>query len=192
MYGKTHSKETILKIKEKCRIASTGKNNPFYNKTHSRKAIKILSDKAKRRLKNPKNNPNYNNKWTDEQKKNLSIKAKERYRNGFIHPFKGKHHNLEQLNRIKKGTKKAMEDPEIRKIISIKAKERLKDPRNNPAFKWVYFLVNPQGKKYDNVYNIRYFCKEHNLNFIGLISSIKRNVRSNYGKWTTYRKLFVK
>jgi len=46
-YGKSHSKETIEKIKETLQGQMDGENNPFYGKTHTEETKKLLSENHK-------------------------------------------------------------------------------------------------------------------------------------------------
>ena len=43
-YGKTHSEETIEKIKETLKSQMDGENNPFYGRHHSKESLKKMSE----------------------------------------------------------------------------------------------------------------------------------------------------
>ncbi len=118
MFGRHHSAQTKQKIslakkgKPVVYITGhadyTGDKNPFWGKHHTEES------KAKMSLANKGNSFCIGRVMTDETKELIGVKAKERYATGKQKPIGF--------------------TEQARKIITLKLRERLKNPRNHPQF----------------------------------------------------------
>ena len=94
--GRKVSDETKQKLSDIRKGFFTGENNPFYSKHHSDEVRKMLSDKAKERMKN---NPIYNYERTDSIREQISCTLKEYYKT-HNNARKGKHWDEEHKKRM--------------------------------------------------------------------------------------------
>lgn len=95
----------------------TGKNNPFYEKTHTEETRKLLSELAS--LNNVgAGNPFYGRKHTDETKRKISEKAKVNNK-GEKNPFYGKKHS--------EAAKKAISEANKGKLKGIPKSEKTRE-----------------------------------------------------------------
>ena len=76
-----------------------------------------------------KNNPNYGKPMSEEQRKKISEKQR-----GEKHHMYGKHHSEETKRKIGEKNKGRTHSEEVKKKISIMAKERLSNPENHPMY----------------------------------------------------------
>lgn len=66
-WGKTHSEETLTKIRKTCRNASLGEKNPFYGRKHTEETKRRHSERV-----SGENHPFYGQKHSEETKKKMS------------------------------------------------------------------------------------------------------------------------
>jgi len=119
-----------------------------------------------------KNNPNFGKKWSNEQKQKQSSKIKGRYV-GVNNPNYG---NGEKI----KGNK----NPMYGKNHTKKAIKNMILKREKVYF---YEFISPLGKKYNNIYLIKEFCENFDLNYQGVYYSVKHS--GIYKGWKISRQL---
>jgi hypothetical protein len=104
-------RDPLVKMKQ-------GETNPFFGKHHNKKTKKTVSDKAKIRCSNPNEIENYRNRALNSKTPELA----EFISNHSIQKWK----NPEFRNRTTKNIILAMQDKDLRKRLSDKAKHRVK------------------------------------------------------------------
>lgn len=103
-----------------------GKLNPFFNKKHSKKTIKILSEKAKERFSIPENHPMYNQSPSKETRQKISDNHAD---------VSGKNNPMYGRKRLDmKGDKNPSKKEEVKKKIS-ESKTGDKNPAKRPEVK---------------------------------------------------------
>jgi group I intron endonuclease len=116
--GKTNSKETREKISNALKGRFAGDKNPNYGKNHTdeakdkirKKALgRVVSDETRKKI-SIKNKGKKGVVWTDEMRQKLSESRK------INHPFKGKTHTPEVIQKIKEANSKPKSEEHKRKI----------------------------------------------------------------------------
>ncbi len=149
MYGKNHTEKTRQLIKEN-RGDFNGENNPMYGKNQTQETRqkiakslqghpawnKGLTKETDIRIKNI-SNKNIGKKRTEEQKQKMGVGnigkiRTEEFKKKLSEAHKGKVIQEETRQKIKVGNKGKKRTEKTRQRISVKAKERYKNPENNP------------------------------------------------------------
>lgn len=97
-YGKKRTKEQIAKLQGK-NNPMFGKPSPFRGRHHTEEARRILSEKAKKRLKNKENNYWYGKHLSEEAKKKIS-----KMNSGENNYWYGKRHSSETINKMRQSS----------------------------------------------------------------------------------------
>ncbi|MDD5651663.1 MAG: NUMOD3 domain-containing DNA-binding protein [Candidatus Nanoarchaeia archaeon] len=145
-----------------------------------------------------KDNPNYGHRWNEEQRerarqanlgKTISIEQRKKVSdwnkiNG--NPFKGKSHSKtqkEKWSQERKGTKLGKENSFYGKTHS---KESLKliGQSSKLRTKYVYFFISPDNEEFNNILNLKDFCKQYGW--------IQNNLKFVNNEWNNYKNWKIK